>query len=278
MKIVLVVVLTAGILGSCGVKVEDSKNEINLDETFDGYLFYPKQGEIYLSNIEDLIGEYVCIKKVQDSVFTIVIGRAIKEEGKNHISKFDLSKESPPYSSRITGEFASDLSFGVGNLNLKANYVYDLVLKKNNSANVPREFGYIDAAQFGNIYDRIPPTFLGVYFITGIEYRTLSYKEYIEASGSTNIGLTAVKVNGKVFYSNEKINSIPIIYYTGIDESVRFGNFDANSNFYTKKSTSPAVLPALQKQSHNIVPEGLTLDKIKNFKNLELIIKAKPKI
>lgn len=277
-KIFLFLLITISLVSCVLRKIKESRPEMNKNEIFDGFLFYPKQGQIYLSNIEDMVGEYVVvgydIVGNDTNSYTKVIGRAITENLKGNIRKFDLSSQSPPYSSRITGDFSSDLSFAVGNLKLNAKYVYDVILNMNNSANIPKEFKYIDETQFGNIYSHLPQNFLALYFITGIEYRTLSYKEYIESSGDASISLTAIKVGGKLYYSNEKINSIPVIYFTGIDESIRFGDLIQNTNLYNKKPSSPAALAVAQQP----VPKLLFLDKTNRLHNMKLVKKARPRL
>jgi hypothetical protein len=274
MKKISIFLLLGLSLGSCQTKIEDSQDIIDKKpEIFDGFLFYPNQGQIYLSNIEDLIGEYVVIIKKDSVAYTEVLGRAITTEGINAIKKSDLSQQAPCYSSRVSGGFAANLSFAAGNVNLNNSYVYDVVLKKNNSATIPKEFRYIDENQYNTILNHLPDEYLALYFITGIEYRTLSTKEFKDAVGDAKIGLTAVKVGGKVYYSNEQINSMPIIYYTGINESNTFGNFDSNKKAYNK---TPKISYA--KQLHlSIVPESLKLDKDKKNQNMELIKKAIPK-
>jgi len=262
------------LLISCQTKVQDSKDIIDKkQEIFDGFLFYPNQGQIYLSNIEDLIGEYVVIVNKDSVSYTEVIGRAITLEGINAIKKFDLSQMPPSYSSRVSGVFAANLTFAVGNLNLNSAYVYDIVLKKNNSATIPKEFRYIDGNQYNTVYDHLPEEYMAIYYITGIEYRTLSTKEFIDASSDTQIGLTAVKVGGKVYYSNEQINTMPVIYYTGINESNSFGDFNPDKNAYKKKRKNAYAI-----ELHSVsVPDSLRLDQREKVQNFELIKKALPR-
>lgn len=273
-----IILICLGILTSCKpVKILDSKDNLDKTEKDDGYLFYPRQGEIYLSNIEDLIGNYVVIEPGPDGKGqSWSIGRAITDQGIAAISKNDLSQQDPPYKSRITGGFSSNLSFAVGTANFNTDFVYDVILKKNNSALIPQEFRYIDDRQFNNIYTRVPQKYYALFFITGIEYRTLSYKEYAQATVEANVGLTAVKVNGKVYYSNEQINSIPVIYYTGIVESMRFGDFNSQDSLYYKKQTIPQLINPQIVPSQ--VPKDLILQGNQKIQNLKIIRKAKPRI
>jgi len=275
----IIILLYIGILIGCkppGIKILDSKDNIDHPEGNDGYLFYPKQGEIYLSNIEDLIGNYVVIEPgPNNQPQSWSIGRAITSQGISAITKNDLSQLEPPYKSRITGGFTNDLSFAIGSTNFKTDFVYDVILKKNNSATIPQEFRYIDNSQFNNIFTHLPQHYYALIFITGIEYRTLSYKEYVKASAGAKIGLTAIQVKGEVYYSNEQINSIPIIYYTGIIESASFGDYNSKDSIYTKKQSTPeryrpTIIPPQ-------VPNEFILQRNDTLKNLKIIRKAIPR-
>ncbi len=98
----------------------------------------------------------------------------------------------------------------------------------------------------------------------------------MKASAGANIGLTAIQVKGEVYYSNEQINSVPIIYYTGIIESTRFGGYNSQDSIYYKKQSVPTRFSPNLAPTH--VPNDLILERNNRIKNLNVIRKAKPRI
>lgn len=222
------------------LKIESS--QVNQEPTRkDIMVTLPQRAQLYRKQIDLLIGDIIVFYDMNDQLKDIQNIGNYRKNGKQggKATLNDLSSDIPLYSERITGKFGNNISMLSSSLTFNNEYVYDISLQPISNVVIKRDQNYFELKKnYKDILSKIKNKYIEIYLITAAEYRLLTYKEYRKFKTSGKIDVTMVKVNSDAFYSDDKVHSVPIMCFDGINLSNHFGNEVVNGKvtYYNKKS------------------------------------------
>jgi hypothetical protein len=204
--------------------------------------YYPRNfADVYEASPAELIGQVVAIyidPTQSDKEPTMVpLSLAITKDGVAAIKTVDQTKEQPVYSSIVNGSVALNFAAAiVGSASLSASAVYNLSLTKISTVSIPPSTDYINKPVLLEALKNLPDKYVEIFFVTGIQNRLLAYSTYYEATSAANANIGAINISGKVYYSDQKLNTQSFLCFAGIRLGNQVGTYDPASRMYIKKS------------------------------------------
>jgi hypothetical protein len=200
-------------------------NKININPADEDFIYYPAPwAEIFDKTLPELVGQIVIIYNDPDNQNAATVQpltTAITAAGISAIKQTDNSTDTPDYSSIITGQYSATLTSPLLadlNLNASTQLAYSLTVKRVDAVSLTPDPNFINKPNLLAAMRLIPSgqTFYGVYFVTGLETRTVSYTTYYQQQGGGGLGFMAINIGGKYFSSDELAFTRTFLVFTAV--------------------------------------------------------------